>query len=88
MDNPAHAGPLVALIAQADHEPKSHSSLGQLTADVRNALNSLLESSGRRVTPDDYTRLCGPVIFQRFIAREPVSDQFIDDLVARWSQTH
>lgn len=85
MDDPAHAGPLVALISKADHKPTSHSTLEQVVAVVCGALNALLESSGRRVTPDDYARLCGPVIFQRFIAREPVTDDFLDVLVAGWS---
>jgi AcrR family transcriptional regulator len=87
MDDPANAGPLLAVIAQADHEPTSRSALRHVVVEVRDALNDLLEPSGPCITPDEYTRLCGPVIFQRFIAREPVTDQFIDDLVAGWSQT-
>ena len=85
MDDPAHAGPLVALIGLADHEPTSHSALRQLVISVCDALNALLEPTGHRVGPDDYARLCGPVIFQRFIAREPVTDRFLDTLVATWA---
>jgi AcrR family transcriptional regulator len=85
MDEPAHAGPLVALISLADHEPSSHSALRQLVVSVCDALNALLEPTGARVSPDDYARLCGPVIFQRFIAREPVTDLFLDTLVTGWA---
>ena len=85
MDSRAHAGPLVALMAQADHEPASRSALEGVVISVCGALNDLLEPTGRRVTPEDYARLCGPVIFQRFIARVPVTDRFIDTLVATWS---
>src|ERR1700682_4943616 len=85
MDDPAHAGPLAALIGLADHEPTSHSALGHVVVTVCAALNTLLAPTGRCVTPDDYARLCGPVIFQRFIAREPVTDRFLDTLVAAWS---
>jgi hypothetical protein len=49
------------------------------------SLNALFEPAGRCVTPDDYARLCGPVVFARFITREPVTDQFIDTLIAAWS---
>jgi len=87
MDDPANAGPLTALIAGADHETTSHSALEHIVADVRSALNRLLEPSGVLVTPEDYARLCGPVIFQRFLARQPATEQFIDDLVIRWSRT-
>lgn len=85
MDDPSNAGPLTALIAQADHDSTSRSALHDVVADVRGALNHLLESAGLCVTSEQYAQLCGPVIFQRFVAREPVTDQFIDDLVARWS---
>jgi AcrR family transcriptional regulator len=84
MNDPANAGPLVALIAQADHEPTSRATLGHVVVSVCDALNALLEPTGRRVSPDDYARLCGPVLFQRFIAREPVTDQFLDALLAAW----
>jgi len=86
LGDPDYSAPLVAVIAQAHHEPASRCALGQVVAGVRGALNSLLEPTGRCVTPDDYSRLCGPVIFGRVIARETISDEFIDDLVAAWSQ--
>lgn len=86
MDDPSNASPLTALIAQADHDPTSRSALHDVVTNVRDALNHLLEPSGIRVTPDEYTRLCGPVIFQRFLAREPVTNRFIDDLVDGWSR--
>ncbi|MET0456164.1 MAG: TetR/AcrR family transcriptional regulator [Mycobacterium sp.] len=84
MDDPANAGPLVALIATADHQPASDSALGHVVVTVCDALNALVAPSGRQVTPDDYARLCGPVIFRRLIAREVVTDLFIDVLVADW----
>ncbi len=87
MDDPANAGPLTALIAEADHDPTSRWALEHVVVTVRGALNGLLEPSGLCVSAEDYTRLCGPVIFQRFLARAPVTDQFIDDLVAGWSPT-
>jgi AcrR family transcriptional regulator len=87
MGDPAYSAPLLALIAQADYEPTSRSALKQVVVGVRSALNTLLEPAGVCVTPEDYARLCGPVIFGRVIAREPITDLFIDDLVAAWSQS-
>jgi AcrR family transcriptional regulator len=87
MDDPSNAGPLTALIAQADHDPTSRGALHDTVAQIRGALNQLLEPSGVQVSPEEYARLCGPVIFQRFLTRERVTDQFIDDLVAGWSST-
>jgi len=86
LGDPDYSAPLVAVIAQAHHEPASRCALAQVVAGVRGALNALLEPAGRCVTPDDYSRLCGPVVFGRVIARETISDEFIDDLVAAWSQ--
>lgn len=85
MGDPAHAGPLLAVVAAADHEPASCRALGRVVNTVREGLNALLEPSGHSVSSHDYIRLCGPVIFGRLIAREPVTDQFIDSLVAAWS---
>jgi AcrR family transcriptional regulator len=85
MNDPAHAGPLVALIAQADFEPTSDSALGHVVTNVCATLNALLASCDYRVSTDDYARLCGPVIFKRFVAREQVTDEFLDTLVAGWA---
>lgn len=85
MDNPSNAAPLTALIAQADHDPTSHNALMEIVADVRAALNNVLEPSGVMLDAEQYARLCGPVLFQRFFAREPVSDQLIEQLVRDWS---
>jgi AcrR family transcriptional regulator len=85
MNDPAHAGPLVALIAQADFQPTCDSALGHVVVNVCAALNELLASSDYSVSPDDYARLCGPVIFKRFVAREQVTDEFLDTLVAGWA---
>lgn len=85
MDDGANAAPLTALIAQADHDQTCRNALIGVVANRRVALNRLLEPSGVTLDPDQYARLCGPVLFQRFFAREPVTDQLIDQLVATWS---
>jgi hypothetical protein len=41
----------------------------------------LLEPSGVVVDAEQYARMCGPVLFQRFFAR----DQLIEQLVRTWS---
>ena len=86
MDDPSNANALTALIAQADHDPTSHTVLNSVIADRQAALNQLLEPAGVTVDADQYARLCGPVLFQRFFARAPVTDDLIEQLVATWSE--
>ncbi|MGH3626219.1 MAG: TetR/AcrR family transcriptional regulator [Sciscionella sp.] len=87
MDDPANAAALTALIAQADHDATSRAALSGIVEDVRAAVAAALGSTGSNLDAEDYARLCGPVLFQRFFARQRVSDQFIDHLVASWSQS-
>lgn len=85
MSDPSNATALTVLIAHADHDPTSDTVLNGLIIDRRAALNHLLEPSGVIIDADQYARLCGPVLFRRFFAREPVTDRFIDRLVTAWS---
>lgn len=85
MDDGTNAAPLTALIAHADHDEACRNALASVVTDRRVALNRLLEPSGVTLDSDQYARLCGPVLFQRFFAREPAGDQLIDQLVAAWS---
>jgi len=85
MGDPSNATALTVLIAHADHDPTSDTVLNGLIADRRAALNTLLEPSGVHIDADQYACLCGPVLFRRFFAREPVTDRFIDRLVTAWS---
>ncbi len=86
MDDPSNANALTALIAQADHDPTSHTVLNSVIADRQAALNQLVEPAGVTVDADQYARLCGPVLFERFFARAPVTDDLIEQLVATWSE--
>ncbi|MEU6896181.1 TetR/AcrR family transcriptional regulator [Streptomyces sp. NPDC046557] len=85
MQAQANATALMMLAAQADHDPQSDQALHRLVANRRDALNQLLAPSGLSVDADEYARLCGPVLFRRFISREPVTDQFIADLAATFA---
>jgi len=87
MQDAFNATAVTALIAQADHDPTSNTVLGSVIADRRAALNRLLQPSGTCVNASQYASLCGPVLFQRFFARETTSDQLIDHLVKTWSES-
>lgn len=87
MDEPANAAVLTVLVAQADSDQASSTALGQAVGAVRAALAAVVAASGGQLGEDDYARLCGPVIWQRFFARRAVSDQLIDGLVRQWSDT-
>jgi hypothetical protein len=84
MDDPPTATALTALAAQADRDPTSNAALAVIVADRRAALNILLVPSGHHANADDFARLCGPVLFQRYIAREVATDQLIQSIVADW----
>jgi AcrR family transcriptional regulator len=85
MDDVSNTAPLTALIAQADHDPTCRSALMSVVAECHGLLNGLLEQSGVMLDAEQYARLVGPVMFQRFFAREPISDQLIEQLVTTWS---
>jgi AcrR family transcriptional regulator len=85
MDDVSNTAPLTALIAQADHDPTCDSALMSTVAECHRLLNGLLEQSGVVLDAEQYARLVGPVMFQRFFAREPISDQLIEQLVTTWS---
>ena len=75
---------VLGVAAQADSDPDSAEALAQLTQYGRAALNELLEPSGRGITNDEYALLSGPVLARIFFEREPVTDEFIAVVVARW----
>ncbi len=85
MDEPSNAASLTALVAQADHDPTSRNALIKIVTDVRVALNAVLQPTGVSLDGEQYARLCGPMLFQRFFAREPATDQFLEELVQKWS---
>lgn len=87
MDEPANAAVLTVLVAQADRDAASNAALGQAVSAVRSAFAAVVAASGGRLDEHDYARLCGPVIWQRFFARRPVSNDLIDSLVSQWSAT-
>lgn len=86
MGDPTTAAILISLAAHADHDAHSSSALAAVAEDRCAALNALLAETGRSVTPEEFARLVGPVFFQRFLARQPVTDQLIHATVATWSE--
>ncbi len=78
---------VLAIAAQADHDPDSASALIRIGQDRHAALNKLLEPSGIHLDDDEYTRLYGPVLARHFLDRAEVTDGFIDGVVAQWITT-
>lgn len=85
MDDPRNAAPLTALIALADHDVACRNALARVAAEGRAALNRALAPSGVHLGAEQYACLLGPVLFHRFLSREPVPDQLIDQLASNWS---
>jgi AcrR family transcriptional regulator len=85
MDDVSNTAPLAALIAQADHDLTCRSALKSVVAECHGLLNRLLEPFGVVLDAEQYARLVGPVLFQRFFAREPIRDRLIEQLVTNWS---
>ncbi len=86
--DPTTAGPMTALIAQADHAPGSRAALATVAANIRDALNAVLEPTGVRVDADQYARLCGPIFFSRLFTPELPTDHLINHLIDTWSPEH
>ena len=84
MNDPPTAAALMALAAQADRHAPSRAALASIATDRCAALNILLTNTGRTVEPDEFARLVGPVMFQRFLAQPPVSDRLIEATVTAW----
>ena len=75
---------VLAVGAQADHDPDSAQALVRIGADRHASLNKLLEPSGVWISEDEFTLLYGPVLARLFLDRREVTDAFIDAVVAQW----
>ena len=81
---PAMHTAVLAVTAQADHDPDSAQALVRIGEDRHAALNKLLEPSDVQIDDDEYTLLYGPVLARLFLDRGQVTDAFIDAVVAQW----
>ncbi|MEU6214518.1 helix-turn-helix domain-containing protein [Streptomyces sp. NPDC047023] len=84
MEDPATGAALMTLAAQADKDAESERVLQLIAEDRCRAFNQLLLAPATPIAAGDFARLIGPVLFQRFIARQPVSDEFLESVVANW----
>ncbi|MEW2418381.1 TetR/AcrR family transcriptional regulator [Streptomyces sp. NPDC046866] len=87
LSDTATASALMALAAQADRDPDAAQALTRISQDRHQALNELLAPSGVQMTADEFTLLIGPVMFRRFLDREPLTDAYIETVVTRWLTT-
>lgn len=87
VSDPAIRAAVLAVTAQADHDPDSAQALVRIGEDRHAAFNKLLEPSEVRVGADEYTLLYGPVLSRLFLDRREATDAFIDAVVAQWLTT-
>jgi AcrR family transcriptional regulator len=87
ISEPAFHTAVLAVTAQADHDPDSAQALGRIGEDRHAALNKLLLPSGIQISDDEYTLLYGPVLARLFLDRGHVTDAFIDAVVTQWLTT-
>jgi AcrR family transcriptional regulator len=87
ISDPAIRTAVLAVTAQADHDPDSAQALVRIGRDRHAALNKLLEPSGVQIDDDEYTLLYGPVLARLFLDRGQVTDTFIDAVVTQWLTT-
>src|ERR1039457_851885 len=73
-----------ALMSLAAHAPRDPASAGALGARRGGGLTALRGRAGRRGGRAEFACLCGPVIYQRLIARADITDGMIYDIVSRW----
>jgi AcrR family transcriptional regulator len=84
---PGMRSAVLAITAEADHDPDSAQALIRIGQDRHAALNKLLEPSGIQINDDEYTLLYGPVLARLFLDRGEVSDEFIHAVVTQWLTT-
>ena len=87
ISDPAIRTAVLAVTAQADHDPESAQALVRIGEDRHAALNKLLEPSGVQIDNDEYTMLYGPVLARLFLDRGRVTDEFIHAVVTQWLTT-
>ncbi|MEU8680319.1 TetR/AcrR family transcriptional regulator [Streptomyces sp. NPDC048611] len=87
ISQPAVRTAVLAVTAQADHDPDSAQALLRIGQDRLAALNALLEPSGIQINGAEYTLLYGPVLARLFLDRSQVTDAFIDTTVTQWLST-
>ena len=84
MNDRATGAALMSLAAQAHRCDASAAALTAIVVGRRRALNILLADTGRQVSDQDFARLCGPVLYQRFLTQIPVTDSLIKNSVDDW----
>ncbi|MEU9126191.1 TetR/AcrR family transcriptional regulator [Streptomyces sp. NPDC048506] len=84
---PAVRPAVLAVTAQADHDPDSAQALVRIVEDRHAAFNTLLEPSGVQIDDEEYTLLYGPVLARLFFDRGQATDAFIEAVVAQWLTT-
>ncbi|MGA4876102.1 TetR/AcrR family transcriptional regulator [Streptomyces lydicamycinicus] len=87
ISQPAIRTAVLAVTAQADHDPDSAQALMRIGQDRHASLNTLLEPSGVQIDDTEFTLLYGPVLARLFLDRGQVTDEFIDATVAQWLTT-
>ncbi|GFE12625.1 hypothetical protein Sgleb_06720 [Streptomyces glebosus] len=87
ISQPAIRTAVLAVTAQADHDPDSAQALVRIGQDRHASLNTLLEPSGVEIDDTEFTLLHGPVLARLFLDRGQVTDGFIDATVAQWLTT-
>jgi AcrR family transcriptional regulator len=86
-NEPVTRAAVLAVTAQADHDPDSAQALVGIIEDRRADLNRLLGPAGVQVSDDEFTRLYGPVLARLFFDRGQADDAFIDAVVSQWLAT-
>jgi AcrR family transcriptional regulator len=87
LTDPATRAAVLAVTAQADTDPDSNQALVRIAADRLAAFNELLGPAGQRVSDEDYTLLCGPVLARIFFDRGEVTSGFLEAVVDQWLVT-
>lgn len=84
LTDPAARAAVLAVTAEADHDPDCARALEGIAADRLAALNDLLAPAGYRIGADDYMLLVGPLLARLFLERAVVTSEFIDAVVSQW----
>lgn len=73
-----------AMVHTASTNQQMAEAVAAIPVDRCAALSGLLQPAGVQISQDDFTSLCGPVLYRIFYDRIAVNDEFIHHIVSSW----
>ncbi|MEU6214507.1 hypothetical protein ABZ891_32025 [Streptomyces sp. NPDC047023] len=84
LEVPGVGNRLLALAARGDDNPASVRAMELFTEHWRQSFNRLIAALAPPVSAGEFAVLIGPPLYQRFMARQLLTDAFLESVAAGW----